>query len=345
MPRAVIVVVVLLTLCGGRPSPVDALASDGIWYVPNPGSMDLLRMFEHPEEWSRSRQLIHVFQFTQQHTFTPPDPIVGPNYYDALVRAGVFAKLTQWGKQIALGVGAVKEFYCTNDSSGMDTSIRRSADAIRAVTAAQGRVSFLAMDEPFLSGRAPQCGGPDLEPTADRLQTYVTSIKRDFPSVQIGLIEAYPSFSPDDFRNMLDLLGARGIRLAFVQLDVDIRAVRPPRDLTADVRAIRSVVADRGIPFGLIIWGYNGDSNALFARDAHVLEDAFIQAFPTWSEMPEQISIQSWSPSATGLLLTPSNLPESQPYTLTAILLDVYRRLRGGTPARGTDTAVPRTGR
>ena len=38
-----------------RPTPLDR-----VWYVPNPGTLDLLRMFEHPEEWTRARQLIAV---------------------------------------------------------------------------------------------------------------------------------------------------------------------------------------------------------------------------------------------------------------------------------------------
>jgi hypothetical protein len=288
-------------------------STDAIWLVPNPGSLDLLRMFEHPEEWSRSRQLVQVFQFTQQHTFATPDSIVGPNSYDALVRAGAFATLTKWGKRIAIGVGAVKEFFCTDDSSGMDTAIAASEAAVRAVTAAQGQVTYLAMDEPFLSGRAVKCGGPDLAPTADRLQYYMSSVRRTFPTVQIGLIEAYPSFAPDDFRRMLELMTVRGVRPAFVQLDVDIRAVRPPRDLIADLRQIRSIVGGAGIPFGLIVWGYNGDAD--------------------------------WSPSATGLLITPANLPESRPYTLTSMVLDLYRRFRGGNPASGTDVAIRRSPR
>lgn len=342
MRRALVVLIALAVLDG--PTATAKPSTDGIWLVPNPGSLDLLRMFEHPEEWTRSRQLMQVFQFTQQHTYATPDAIVGPNSYDALVRAGVFAALTKWGKKIALGVGAVKEFYCTDDSSGMDTAIALSEAAIRAVNAAQGQVGYLAMDEPFLSGRAVRCGGPDLAPTADRLQTFMSSVRRVFPSVQIGLIEAYPSFAPDDFGRMLDLMTARGVRPAFVQLDVDIRAVRPPRDLTADLRQIRSIVAAAGIPFGLIVWGYNGDADALFARDAYTLANAFAKAFPTWQDMPEQLSIQSWSPSTTGLLITPSNLPESRPYTLTNILLDLYRRFRGGNPASAVDVAIPRSG-
>ena len=55
---------------------------------------------------------------------------------DPVSRHRLSATLTKWGKRIALGVGAVTEFYCTDDSSGMNTAIAASEAAIRAVTSA-----------------------------------------------------------------------------------------------------------------------------------------------------------------------------------------------------------------
>ena len=50
---------------------------------------------------------------------------------------------------------------------------------------------------------------------------------------------------------------------------------------------------------------------------------------------------QSWVVTATGLFITPSNLPEDQLYTHTNSLWDLFRRLRGaaGGPV---GKAVPR---
>ena len=300
-------------------------------------------MFQHPEEWAHVRQLVNVFQFTQQHTFTQPDAVAGVNSYDALVRVDAFRQLSSWGKKTALGLGAVKPFYCTADSSGMDASIAASLQALQAVSQAGGSVSYALMDEPFLSGQFPQCGGPALEPTADRLLTYVSAIKSSYPNLKVGLIEAYPSFTPDQFGSMLELLRIRGILPAFLQIDVDLRAVHPPRnDFVNDIKTIRSLCATSRVPFGIILWGYNGDADALFAQDLDVLASAFRQVFPTWKDVPDQLVFESWAESSTGLRITPSNLPEGRAYTLTNILWQTYRRFVGETSAATTGTAVPR---
>src|SRR5215471_9314683 len=120
MRRAAAIVTLFVVVALSRPAAAPTV--DRFWYAPNPGTTDLIRMFDHPEEWARARQIISVYQFTEQATHTPPDSIVGPNYYDALARAGVFSKLKQWGLKTAVGVGAVKSFYCTPDPSGMNAA-------------------------------------------------------------------------------------------------------------------------------------------------------------------------------------------------------------------------------
>jgi hypothetical protein len=324
-------------------APLGAAApADRVWFCPGPGTIDYLRLFEHPEEWPHARQLFDVFKFYQQHTQTPAPAIVGPNSYDAFVRAGAFQTLTKWGKKIAIEAGSVKEFYCTPDASGMNASIQQTLDSLRAVQSAGGTVSYIAQDDPFASGRAPQCGGPALEPTADRIATYAHGVQSAFPAVKIGLIEAYPLSSEATIETILGLLAARGVPPAFVHADVDSRALRLFRaDFTRDMRALRDACAARGIPFGIIIWGYNGDSDALYAVDAeHVLAE-ITDAFTSWSDMPDHIIVQSWAVSSTGLLITPSNLPEDRLYTHTNLMMDVYRRVRGQT-APSTGTAVTR---
>jgi len=57
--------------------------------------------------------------------------------------------------------------------------------------------------------------------------------------------------------------------------------------------------------------------------------------------MPEQIVFQSWAVSGTGLLITPSLLPETRLYTHTSLVWDLFRRLRGSTGGN-TGRAIPR---
>src|SRR5258708_1161761 len=202
--------------------PVRAAAPvDRIWFCPDPGTLDYIDLFTHPEEWPHAGQLMDVFKVYQQHTQLPPAPIVGPNTFDALARAGAFQTLTRWGKKIAIEAGAVKEFYCTPDASGMNAAIGNTNDSIQRVEGAGATVSYIAMDEPFVSGRSRACGGPALEPTADRVATYVSGVTAARPKIRIGLIEAYPFSSASAIQTIIQLLKARNATPAFLHMDVD----------------------------------------------------------------------------------------------------------------------------
>ena len=340
MRRAAVAVALCVVLAAGP--GVSAPAADRIWFAPGPGTIDYISLFEHPEQWPHARELFDVFKFYQQHTQTPPADVVGPNSYDALVRAGAFQTLTTWGKKIAIEAGAVKQFYCTPDASGMQQAIGNTLNSIAAVQRAGGTVSYIAMDEPFVSGRDAVCGGPALEPTADRVATYVKAVTGSVAGIKVGLIEAYPFSSEPSLESILGLLDSRGAPPAFLHVDVDSRALRAGRDdFTRDMRALRQACASRSIPFGIIVWGYNGDADVLYALDAGRVVDEIANAFTSWSDMPDQLIVQSWAVSSTGQSITPANLPEAQLHTHTNLLWDVFRRLYGQNGA-ASGTAIRR---
>ena len=89
---------------------------DRIWFAPSPGSLDMRQLFETPEAWPR---------------------------YDALVRSDAFARITRdWRKRIALEAGAVKDFYCTADESGMTAAAADTQRSLDAIRSAGGVVNF-----------------------------------------------------------------------------------------------------------------------------------------------------------------------------------------------------------
>ena len=322
----------LVSAGGGRVRA--AFTPDRVWFTPSPGSIDYVDLFQRPEEWPHARQLFSVFKFYQQHTQTPAPAVVGPNSYTALANAGAFRTLVRWGKKIAIEEPTVKEYYCTADASGMKRSIADTVASMDAVERAGGTVSYLAMDEPFASGRAVICGGPALDPTADRVAVYMTGVRTARSSVQIGLLEAYPFSSETDIETMLDLLRARNALPVFLHLDVDLNAVRQAQvDVTGDLRRLKAACAAANVKFGVIIWGNNGDADALYALDAGRLVNAIAQAFPMSADLPEHIIVQSWAVSRAGASITPANLPESTPYTHSNLLWSFYRRLVGETGA------------
>jgi hypothetical protein len=318
----------LLVSAPARSAP--PVSADRIWFTPGPGTLDFQRLFEHPEEWSRARDVISVFKFYQQHTETRRPDIVGPNYYDALVRANAFRKLRELRINTALEIGSVKDFWCTPDRSGMDASIRATLDAVTAIENAGGTLKYIAMDEPWVSGRAEVCDGPALEPTANRVATYMSAVQNARPAIRIGLIEAYPFSSADAIETIVGLMRARGVPPAFLHVDVDRRALAAGA-FAPDMKRLQAFARSQNITFGMIIWGYNGDADALYAVDAGALTNLIAEAFQTWEAMPEHLIFQSWAVSSGGLLITPSNLPENRAHTHTNLVFQLFRRLRGAT--------------
>jgi hypothetical protein len=336
---------VAVTLIGSAApgSTLLPVSADRIWFSPGPGTLDFQRLFEHPEEWARARQVVKVFKFYQQHTETRRPEIVGPNHYDALVRVNAFRKLRQLRINTALEIGSVKDFWCTPDESGMQASIRATLDAVKAIEDAGGILKYVAMDEPWVSGSARVCGGPALEPTADRVATYMSAVRIAHPALRVGLIEAYPFSSADTIETIVGLMRARGVLPAFLHMDVDLHA--PGAGAFApDMKRLQAFARSQNIPFGIIIWGHNGDADALYAVDAGTMANQIADAFQTWEAMPEHVIFQSWAVSSTGLLITPSNLPDDRLHTHTNMVFQLFRRLRGATGG-AIGRAVPRGGR
>src|SRR5919107_4980696 len=82
-----------------------------VWFCPGPGTLDYIRLFEHPEEWRRARDLVDVFKFYQQHT-QRTNLSFAPNTYTSLSNANAFRLVKTWGKKLAIEVGVVKDAYC-----------------------------------------------------------------------------------------------------------------------------------------------------------------------------------------------------------------------------------------
>jgi hypothetical protein len=125
-------------------------------------------------------------------------------------------------------------------------------------------------------------------------------------------------------------------------MDVDLDAMRAPaNDFTRDMTRLQSVCKSQNLPFGIIIWGHDPNADTLYDLDAHRLLNSTAAAFVTWDRMPDQIIVQSWAQTRSGLWITPSNLPEDRPYPHTQFLWEIDRRLRGQSGPRA-GIAVPR---
>ncbi len=309
-------------------------AAPEIWFCPNAGSLDMLQLFEQTAYWPVAFARLEVFKFYQEQVLDEPVPTVGPNGYRALVAADAFRRVSQvWHRKIALEVGAIKDFYCTPDGNGMEVSARNTVDAIDNVIRAGGTVQYLALQEPFIAGANPPCGSGDPTPTLDRLVQYFARVRAAHPEVKIGLIEPYPYFSAATLVSFLDGMRSRGIQPAFFHLDVDLNALKPLRDNeSVALRTLSDACSwSFRIPFGVIVWGTNGDADSLYGESALKLARTFHDAFGDWIGRPQQVIVQSWAQTRAGAFLSPLNLPESNPLSHTSLLNQVVHVLRGGS--------------
>ncbi len=158
-------------------------------------------------------------------------------------------------------------------------------------------------------------------PPSSGLGSTEAAVKGAFPAVLVGVIEPYPYFSGAAVTDHLARMASAGIGPSFVHLDIDITALKPGRDdLARDLASIASACAALRVPFGVIVWGADGDSDALYSDDALRLARALGEAFLADGTWADHIIFQSWAVSSTGLSITPTNLPETTPDTHTGIL-------------------------
>jgi hypothetical protein len=302
-----------------------------VWFAPNSESPDFLEIFSKPESWASARKRVRVFKFGPAQLGTLSRS--GLNSFLDLKNADAFKKLKQWGISIAIEAPAVKEWDCASERAA-----RITLGYIRNVRSAGGEVSYVAMDEPLVSGvRSCQL---EIEGAAVRTAAYVRNILRDVDNaarageVTIGDIEPYPSFSVDQLKRWINALSINGFKPGFFHLDVDLRRVasRPELDLASDLRELKMFMKDKGVSFGIIFWSGRDPESTDEDYYRHVID--YVIGVRNAIGRPEQSIFQSWvlrvskictahivcgslnprclssDPSYCGLRSVPINLPD-----------------------------------
>ena len=309
-----------------RPTPTQTLVptavpNDLIWYAPNMGSRDYIDLFTKPEAWTAARQRIDVFKFYTQNLLNAPCTICGSNILNAFTDIDAFRKLTEWGIAIGAEVGAVKEWGCTGDEE-----YRVAKEVMDNVQANGGKVTFLAMDEPYIGGELVANGkscNHSIQQSADATAHFIQLVNQAEAQVLVGDIEPYPYFTVTQLEEWIKALEERGVRLTFFHLDVDIeRAQVEDQNVGGDLQALSQFCQENGIPFGLIFtssWRYAGSDRAYFDSTMGWINRVF-QAIGK----PQHVIFQSWQgPDREGLHSVPINLPEDDPqvYSHTRLIL------------------------
>ncbi|MCK4824841.1 hypothetical protein KA005_54320, partial [bacterium] len=223
----------------------EVKSQDQAWYTPNIASVDMLDLFNNPEQWTSARSKIDVFKFYMAQVgsggwsgFGHPGYNIGDNYLENFVDVEAFSLLGQWGIDIAIEsffAGPIMSYdpiECSTSEYVFNLTLDGSINVIQNVQSNGGVVSCLAMDEPIRRWYAEYyyiyTGQTDPRPClvdslgglADHVAAYILQMEEWFPSIPIGQIGLYPEVGIDQFMEWIIALEARGVSLPFLHIDV-----------------------------------------------------------------------------------------------------------------------------
>lgn len=284
------------------------------WLAPNVQS-DLQRLFREPALWPRARTQTGAFQLYAMQMLE--GGAYQPNGYPALVEAGVFARLAEWGIPFSVEIGVVKEGTpgrCDGSDGAKDAH-----EIIRRTQQAGGQVAHFSIDCALTSGLQ-SCGQP-VEEIALHVADFITQFKTLVPS--IGVIESYPLYRVPVIQRYLTALHDLNVAPSFLHLDVDRLAVRGSGmdDATFgwELRHLHNICEGFGIAFGIIVWGQNLLTAADYRKDALAWR---ARCRTLLGRDPDHWVVQSWE-YTRGEKIYPNCVPETDPLSMTAVLLDV----------------------
>jgi hypothetical protein len=321
-----------------------------VWFTPNLASVDMLDLFNNPEQWDLARSQIDVFKFYTVQVGSGgwgcvghPAYNCGDNHLENFVDVHAFWKLALWDIDIAVEsffagpVMSVDPLECSTSEYVFALSLDGSVNVIQNVQSNGGAVRYLAMDEPvrrwyreyyyIWAGQTDPrpCLADSLGGLADDVAAYVLQMQQWFPSIPIGHIELYPEVGVEQFKEWIFALEARGVSLPFLHIDVhgprvdQYIALGMDIDVAADMVELKSFLEAHGVAFGLIFTDIYWDSQVW---EPDVYDDQFyFERTKDWVNTvndanmePDHSIFQSWIfpvyTTGYGPNEIPINLPE-----------------------------------
>lgn len=302
-----------------------------VWMGP-PGSAEgrcWRELFAQPEQWSETRALINVLFYADHN--------LNRQFTDDELRAD-FAALKQWKLDLALEVGAVKEWGTTGAKT-----FEQERPMWERFQRLGGTISSIAMDEPLLCVRH-SLKQPD-DYAVRETANFIALVRHYFPQVQIGDIETYPSIPLADhlwwltaLQQRLAEMNVRG--LDFYRLDVNwVEFNVFQRGSWPEVKKLERECRNRKLSFSVIYWAsdYPPMQARNLADDAtwyvSVMRQGYDYALVDGA--PDQYVIESW-------VGAPSHCtPETGQFTFTRSVHDFVERFVQRRPP--TDTTMSGT--
>jgi hypothetical protein len=281
-------------------------------------------LLDHPEQWAQLRPQVGALLYTDHALKNVPD-----------------AQLAQWMTEmralhltLELEVGALKPW----SYSGAGSFKKDSATWDRIIKAG-GVISAVSMDEPLPAASRKTDPPMTTDEALDQIAIFVQLVHQHYPQTKVGLINAYPHFTPDQARQAIDGLQARLKQkgdhgLDFYRMDPNwIAFVLKSEEGSWDgMKQIQDYCDSIGLPFSLIYWpaGYPRDViNNHGVQDDNFWYQGLMQeaaGYAGTGAHPDQIVVESWvgAPSRT--------LPDTDKLTLTGSSLEVLQKV-GSPPA------------
>jgi hypothetical protein len=269
-------------------------------------------LFEKPDAWKETRSVVDVLFYADHN--------LKRHFSDDQLR-NWFAQLKQWNLKFALEVGAVKPWgptgeRCFNAERPMWEHFQSLGASFYAI----------AMDEPLA------CTKQALKKTEDyavrETASYIALVRKHFPDMLIGDIEAFPFTSLEDHFRWIDALQKRlaemKVRgLDFYRLDVDWVHFIHGHGSWAEVKRLEQYCRQHKLPFSLVYWAadYPALTKLGLANNAtwyvSVMQQGYDYALVRGA--PAQYVVQSW---VDGPLQT---IPETDQWTFSRSVLDFHR--------------------
>jgi hypothetical protein len=327
----------LVTLHVGQPDLAEAQSGGKkssttrpqVWFHPNIGSEDLLRLFKEPNTWARARARIDVFGFNFPAVRDPNNNISirrfgGPNTWTALQRVDAVRQLIGWGKAINITAQSIQLHPVPPPAvENAEAQAKLTIEALDNVYAAGGRVQYITMDSPYFFSQPGRCNYTFAD-TIRAIQAYVESVHAKYPDVQIGENTQYPNFTAGQIKQWIDALTAAGVPPAFEHLDINYQLLLRPRQtaarirFTSDLPALVAYIRQQGISCGLVC------TTTGIVNSNQQYYTGTCQSIQLWQSAlranPDHLVFQSWAEDPTGRKIYPSNLPETGSYSLTALV-------------------------
>jgi hypothetical protein len=250
------------------------------------------------------------------------DHVLNRQFKDDELRAWL-PMLRAWNIKLALEVGAVKEWGPTGEKTF--NAERPMWDRFQRLG---GTVDAIALDEPLLCVRH-SLKKPD-DYAVQETANFIALVRKNYPQIQIGDIETYPSIPLADHYWWLEALQKRlaemNVRgLDFYRLDVNwIEFNVANRGSWQDVKKLENYCRQKQLPFSLIYWAsdYPEMQRRKLADDGTWYVSIMRQGYDyaAVSGAPDQYVVESW-------IGAPSRgVPENGEFTFTRSVRDFARK-------------------